>query len=155
MYFWSSWTQGRQGNGWKRRIEPSGGKEQQERKMSSGKEREIETVTKMAYTLSQAHTRTHTRTHTHTRNDHFRASLLLLADYPWDPPWLVIAMYELVCVCAQMVLTSRPFQGRWSKWCDYSNDRHTHLSRSSAWLPALLDTHTCAKVLLAGICGVG
>lgn len=43
--------------------------------MSPGKEQEIETVTKIANARTpQAHTR--------TRDDDFRASLLLQADYP-------------------------------------------------------------------------
>ena len=72
--------------------------------------------------------------------DDFKAVLLLLADYPQNPTMAGVCHVCTLCVCVQMVLTSRPSLGRWSKWSDYSNDRHTHLSRTSALLPALLDT---------------
>lgn len=102
----------------------------------------------------QMHTQIHTHIHTHS---HIMI-VSKLASCCWlasreTQLWLASAMSVLVSLCVQMALTSRPSQGRWSKWSDYSNDRHTHLSHTSAWLPALLDTraHTHAHVLLDDI----
>lgn len=65
---------------WMKKDRDKTGEKQEEksREKNVTREREIETVTKIAnaYTLSQTHT------HTYTCNDHFKASLLLLADYP-------------------------------------------------------------------------
>lgn len=47
-----------------------------------------------------------------------------------------------VCVCVQMVLTSRPSLSEQSKWNDYSNDRHTHLSPTCPIMPCHAFRHS-------------
>lgn len=112
------------------RDEKKGRRELSEKEVTG---RETERVTEMA--------NAYTVRHTHICNDHFEAFLLLLAGYPWNP--ITDGGCHVWFVCVQMVLTRCPSQGRWSKWSYYINDRHTHLSHTSAWLPALFDTHTC------------
>lgn len=64
---------------------------------------------------------------------------------PETLPQFVIAMLVLACMsrwCWPAISL-----GRWAKWSDYSNDRCTHLSNSSACLPAHFETTFMKKVI--------
>lgn len=113
-------------------------KDSQWEKKIWGKEKEIGTVTKM---VNKSHTHTHACTHTDERQTwQWFLSFPSCCSLPTPEtlPRLVIAMLVLACVsrwCWPAISL-----GRWAKWSDYSNDRCTHLSNSSACLPAHSET---------------
>lgn len=101
-------TQGRQRNWWKRKLETKGGKARREKNLSRERERNWDSDKdgKCKHTVTGTQTRTHRHTHMQWSFQSFPPVAGWLPMRPYHSWW-----WPSMCLCVQMVLTSRPSQG--------------------------------------------